>query len=94
MWRVENRKRVYSGRIELDVQPLDWIGDHRSFADRAWFESQVRYSFWIEDRNEKNCFRIYVDEFEGRKTIRVLIRIKRFSTHVLVFHAHVLGKKG
>jgi hypothetical protein len=92
MWRVQQpRKRIYTGPIDLDAQPTTWIGKHRSFADRTWVESQVRYGKWIRDiDNEPDCFLVYATILEGRKSVKVIIKFKNLATHVLVYHAHVL----
>lgn len=80
-------------QFSLNNSPLHRMRKHKGIANRAWFESQVRFGEWIEDRSKKGSFAIYATEFEGRKSITILIRIRKFSTHVLVCHAHVLGKK-
>jgi hypothetical protein len=92
MWRVQQpRKRVYSGQIILGPQPISWIKNHKSFADKAWFDSQVRYGQWKRDEYQhQNHFLIYVIEFEGIKQIKVLIKITKSIDHVYVDHAHVL----
>jgi len=92
MWRVQQpRKRIYVGPIDLDVQPTTWIGKHRSFADKAWVESQVRYGKWIRDINNGPCyFLLYATILEGRKSVKVIIKFRKLASHVLVYHAHVL----
>lgn len=94
MWRVQPCNKYYHPEwIELDGQPVNWIGKHKGFGDRAWFISQVKYGKWICDRSERNCFLVYATEFEGRKPLTILIKIRKYATHVLIYHAHVLRKK-
>jgi len=92
MFRVsQRRKRYYGGQIVLGNQPISWIKEHRSFASKEWFEGQVRYGEWI--RESRDHFLIYAIVPERIKHITVLIKIQCFSTHVLVYHAHVLRRK-
>jgi hypothetical protein len=93
MWRVQPRKRNYSGPVDIDKQPATWIGKHRGLADRAWLDGRVRYGEWVRDRQGPGYFLIYDTQFEGRKSLTILIKIRKFSTHVLVYHIHVLRKK-
>jgi hypothetical protein len=93
MWRVEPRKRKYPNRIEIDDQPKAWIREHTGLADRSWLISQVTYGEWVSDNRGSDYFLIYAKEFEGRKSVTILIRVREFSTHVLVYHVHVLRKK-
>jgi hypothetical protein len=74
----------------LGPQPITWIKKHRSFASREWFESQVRYGDWIAERGKASCYLIYAEVVERIEPIKVTIRIKRESTHLLVYHAHVI----
>jgi len=93
MWRVQPRGRRYSGSIDFDEQPTTWIGKHRGLADRAWLEGQVRYGEWLRDERGPGYFLIYDIRFEGRKSLTIQIKIRKFSTYVLVYHIHVLRKR-
>jgi len=92
MFRHQPQRRIYYGQIFFDSQPINWIKKHGSFASREWFEGQVRYGIWIRERNRPNHYRIYVTVTEKIKPITILIKIKRFETHVLIYHAHVVKK--
>jgi len=90
MFRFQPRRRIYTGPIILDSQPNNWIKKHRSFASKEWFQSQVRYGKWTKIHGKPNHYKIFADITEGRKQIRILIKIEHCETHVLVYHAHVL----
>ena len=90
VFRSQPRKRIYLGPVILGPQPTTWIKKHRSFASREWFESQVRYGDWIVERGKTDCYLVYVEVVERIEPIKVLIKLKRESTHVLVYHAHVI----
>jgi len=83
-------RRYYGGQIILGNQPIKWIREHRSFASKEWFEGQVRFGEWIRERRNPNRCLIYATIPERVKHITILIKIQCFSTHVLVYHAHVL----
>jgi hypothetical protein len=87
------KKRIYTGPIEFGPQPRTWIAKHRSFASKEWIESRIRYGEWINDRSKQSHFLIYATNFDGIKPLTILIKIRMFETHVLVYHAHVLRKK-
>lgn len=99
MHRVRSKRRIYFGRVILDSQPIRWTKEHRSFASKEWFESQVRYGKWI--RQKGNRFVLRVTVLEGTKPLVIMIKIRHFPQgtrrhnydHVLVKHAHVLRKK-
>ena len=76
----------------LDSQPLNWISEHRSFASREWFRSQVEWGLWEKDGRKRNCFLIYVTVPEGIKELTVVIKIKYSVSYVRVYFAHVLRK--
>jgi hypothetical protein len=67
--------------------------EHRRFASKEWLEGQVRYGEWIKERNRPNHYQIYATVYDGITPITVLIKIERYSSHVLVYHSHVLKKK-
>jgi hypothetical protein len=67
--------------------------EHRRFASKEWFESQVRYGEWIKEREKPNYYRIYTTVYDGIKPITILIIIELYPSHVLVHHAHVLKKR-
>ena len=87
------KKRIYNGPIDLDSQPRTWIAKHRSFASREWIESQIRYGEWIDDRHERSMFLIYATNIDGIRPLTILLKIRLFDTHALVYHAHVLRNK-
>lgn len=87
------KKRIYDGQIEFGSQPRTWISKHKSFASREWMESQIRYGEWIREKPDKPQFSIYATVIEGIKPLTILIKIRLFDAHVLVYHAHVLRKK-
>ena len=93
MPRYHPGMKRYGGPIHFDSQPTNWMKEHRSFASREWFRSQVQYGEWERDGRKRNCFLIYVAVVEGVKDLTVIIKIKYFQTHVLIYHAHVLRKK-
>ncbi len=93
MPHVQPTGNWYDGPVDFDSQPLNWIRKHQSFASREWVESQVRYGEWAPDKNKKQCFLIYAINFEGIKTVTILIKIRLFETHVLVYHVHLLRNK-
>jgi len=66
---------------------------HKSFASKAWFEGQVRYGKWIEQRNKPNHYLIYATVLERTKPLTILIKIEHLRDYVLIYHAHVLRKK-
>jgi hypothetical protein len=85
--------RRYGGPIDFDSQPLTWIGRHRSFASKDWIKSQIKYGEWIKDAKKRHHYLIYATNFEGTKPLTILIKIRLFETHVLVYHAHILRSK-
>ena len=87
------RKRIYTEPIELGSQPRTWIAKHRGFASREWVESQVQYGEWIPENSEQQKFLIYATVIDGIKPLTILIKVKTFDTHALVYHVHVLRKK-
>ena len=52
--------------------------------------SQIRYGEWINDGNKRHYFLIYATNIDGTKPVTVLIKIRLFQTHVLVYHVHLL----
>jgi hypothetical protein len=52
--------------------------------------SNIKYGEWTKDKGKRNCFEIKLDTFEGAKSITVIIKIRQYKNHVLVYHAHVL----
>lgn len=83
-------RRIYTGYVEIGPQPSTWIRKHRSFASNEWMISNIKYGEWMEVKGKNNCFEIEVSTFEGRKSITVIIKIRRYATYVLAYHAHVL----
>jgi len=90
MLRSQPHAKRYFGPIILDSQPMNWLKRHRSFADKAWFEGQIRYGEWIRERKKPNYYLIYAKVIERIEPITVLIKIKYCHTHVLAYHAHVI----
>lgn len=93
MFRSQPRRKIYLGLVILNSQPTHWMKAKRSFASREWFESQVRYGKWIRERNKPNHYLIYTTVIEKIEPIKILIKIRHYHTHVLVYHAHVIKKK-
>jgi hypothetical protein len=87
------KKRIYIKPIDLDSQPCTWISKHRGFANREWIEGQIRYGQWINEKSNPNQFRIYATNIDGIKPLTIIIKIREYETHVLVYHVHVLRKK-
>ena len=90
MFHVQPKARRYLGQIVLEDQPITWISKHRGIADRAWLLSAVKYGEWIKDRNKKGCFSIYATNVASIRNIKVLIKIRKFTSHVSVYHVHLL----
>ena len=89
MWRVQSSNTYYHPEyVELGEQPRKWLEKHKGIGDRTWLISQVKFGTW-ECESTRNCFFIKVKEFEGRKTVTILIRIRRLDpSHVLAYHVH------
>jgi len=89
MWRVQQRRRLYSGYIEFEEKIFTWINKHKGIATKEWFESQVRYGEWKELPNQPLCFLITATQFEGRKNVKIRIWIRLLASNkVRIYHAH------
>jgi hypothetical protein len=83
-------RRYYGGQIDLGAQPIAWIKTH-SFSSRELIESQVRYGEWKRDfKAGRYCFYMKPTIPEGRRSVKVIIKFRLFTTHVLVYHTHCL----
>jgi hypothetical protein len=83
----QRRIKYYSGFVELDSQPSNWIKKHRSFASRDWLFGQVKFGLWNQGR-EPDQFFIETKVIEGIKSITVTIRLQLLTDRVKVYHCH------
>jgi hypothetical protein len=83
----QGRIKYYSGFVELDSQPLNWIKKHRSFASHDWLFGQVKFGLWNQGR-ETDQFFIETKVVEGIKSVTVIIRLQLLADRVKVYHCH------